>query len=286
MKDELKYIGEKIIKNDRTLAGNLENPSMVTYTKKSTGLTVDVSERVEFNAELIRYFGRALFEDRNSLIEKVADWAKRAATLNIENNVSLTDSLRAMSNFRTVIWGVFTEELEQRQFAPITMLDVSIIIDPLLDKASSVIGEVYEKHNSELMKIAYTALEELSVPVVPISKEIAVIPIVGEIDTHRAKLVMEVSLFEGTRLNLKYIILDVSGVLMIDTMVADQLFKIIESLRLTGIRTIITGIRPEIAQTIVSLGLNFDSVMTRANMQQALSELGFKQVGKLEGDKN
>lgn len=157
------------------------------------------------------------------------------------------------------------------------MLDVSKMLDPLFDKVSSIIGEVYEQHNNRLMKIAYTALEELSVTVVPVAETIAVIPLVGAIDTHRAKLIMDISLNEGARLKLKHIILDVSGVPLIDTMVADQIFHIVNALRLTGIKAMITGIHPEIAQTIVSLGLDFGDIKTRATLQQALKELGFTQ---------
>jgi rsbT co-antagonist protein RsbR len=92
--------------------------------------------------------------------------------------------------------------LEQRQFAAITMLDVSKIIDLLIDKISRIYGEVYEEHNNKLMRVAYTALEELTVPVVPIVEGIAIIPIIGDIDTHRARLIMDISLNEGERLKL------------------------------------------------------------------------------------
>jgi rsbT co-antagonist protein RsbR len=227
-------------------------------------------------AEIIRYFGQALCGDIESSAKKVQDWSERAAKIGLEYRISLSDMLRAISVYRTVIWEAFSEELKQRQFAAVTMLDVSKILDPLLDKISSIIGEKYEKHSDKLMTIAHAALEELSVPVVSIVEGLAVIPLVGAIDTHRAKLILEISLSEGTRLHLSHLILDVSGVPIIDTMVADQLFKIVKALRLTGIEAILTGIRPEIAQTIVNLGLSFGEIKTRANMHQALHELGFR----------
>ncbi|HWO98918.1 MAG TPA: STAS domain-containing protein [Bacillus sp. (in: firmicutes)] len=278
MKDELRYIGEKIVENNYTLAQNVADLQDAEYTQRLEYGGLPLSERIENRAEIIRYLGMALYEDLNDVSEKVTAWGEKAAQLAIQYNVPLSDFLRAISTYRTVIWNVFTEELEQRQFTPITMLDVSKIIDPFLDKISSIVGEIYENHTHRLMKIAYTALEELSVPVVPIAEGIAVIPIVGEIDTHRSKLIMDVSLSEGARLKLKHIILDISGVPIIDTMVADKIFQIVKALRLTGIETIITGIRPETAQTIVALGLSFSDIKTRANMQQALKELGFRQV--------
>jgi rsbT co-antagonist protein RsbR len=281
MKQELRYIGEKIVKKHLNLAQNVFKLIDAEYTESLTNAGMPRPTLLEYRAELMCYFGQALYEGKDAMTAKVIDWGKKAANFAIQYNVSLSDSLRAVSFYRTVIWNVFTEELEQKQFAAITMLDVSKIIDTLLDIVCGTIGEVYEEHNSRLMTVAYTALEELSVPVVPIIEGIAVIPLVGAIDTNRAQLIMEVSLNEGTRLKLSEIIFDVSGVLFIDTMVAHQIYRVVESLRLIGINTSITGIRPEIAQTIVSLGMDFSKLKTRANMRQALQEIG---IGWMERD--
>ncbi|MGM0860259.1 MAG: STAS domain-containing protein [Bacillota bacterium] len=276
MKDELKYIGEKIVQYEKALAQNVADIEINSLGRR---LEEDrqASPGITYREQLITYLGQALYQDMQEVTERILEWSKQAGEMFIRLNVSLSESLRAISFYRTVIWDVFTEELEQRKFAAITMLDVSKMLDPLFDKVSSIIGEVYEQHNNRLMKIAYTALEELSVTVVPVAETIAVIPLVGAIDTHRAKLIMDISLNEGARLKLKHIILDVSGVPLIDTMVADQIFHIVNALRLTGIKAMITGIHPEIAQTIVSLGLDFGDIKTRATLQQALKELGFTQ---------
>lgn len=286
MKEELRYIGEKIVENELVLANKIYQLVDSKYTQSLKNSGVPKVELFEYRGELIRYFGQALFEDRELIHNKVIDWGKKAAAFAIRYDVSLSNALRAVSYYRTVIWDVFTEELKNKQFAAVTLLDVSKIIDPLLDKVFSVIGEVYENRSKDLMKVAYTALEELSVPVVPIIDGIAAIPLVGEIDKNRAHLIMEISLNEGTRLNLKTIIFDVSGVPIIDTMVAHQIFKIITALKLTGTQAIISGIRPEIAQTIVSLGLDFKKVQTTATLQQALNQLGLTIIPKHRNSKN
>ncbi|RFU65069.1 STAS domain-containing protein [Peribacillus glennii] len=286
MKEELRYIGEKIVENESVLAEKIYQLIDSEYTKGLNKAGAPQAILIEYRGELIKYFGEALYSDQDLINKKVTDWGVKAATFAIKYDVSLSNALRAVSFYRTVIWDVFTEELKKKQFAAITMLDVSKIIDPLLDKVFSVIGEVYENRSNELMKIAYTALEELSVPVVPIIDDIAVIPIVGSIDTNRAQLIMETSLNQGTKLNLHTVLFDVSGVPIIDTMVADQMFKIIKALKLTGIQAMITGIRPEIAQTIVSLGLDFKDVETAATLQQALNHLGLSIDSKPQYGKN
>jgi rsbT co-antagonist protein RsbR len=280
MKHELRYIGQKINQNQYSLAEQVILNQDANHKQRLDESGLPLSERLGYRAELIGYFGQALYDEIDEISEKIAGWGEKAADVALQYDISLSDTLRSIGSYRTVIWNAFTEELEQRQFAPVTMLDVSKIIDPLIDMVFSIVSEVFEAHNKRIMNIAFTALEELSVPVVPITEGIAAIPIVGDIDTHRAKLIMEVSLNEGARLNLTNVILDVSGVAMIDTMVADKLFQIVKALELTGIKTIITGIRPEIAQTITNLGLDFGGIRTRAHMQQALRELGLRQITK------
>ncbi|SDM55374.1 STAS domain-containing protein [Sediminibacillus halophilus] len=278
MKHELEYIGNKVVNMHQELAGNLEKIMDDDYTNSLVNAGMPKEDRTEFRAELIKYLGESLFKGSEAMLPAVEDWGRRVSDFTIRYNVKLSDALRAVSFYRRVIWDAVTRELESRRFAPITMLDVSKIVDPLLDKVSAVIGNVYEEHNDRLMKVAYSALEELSVPVVPVAPGIAAVPIVGEIDTHRAQLITEIVLKEGTNLELDFVILDISGVPMIDTMVSDQIFQILKALSLIGIKAIITGIRPEVAQTIGNLGLDYKGVTTRATLQQALAELGFKQV--------
>ncbi|MDP4164913.1 MAG: STAS domain-containing protein, partial [Bacillota bacterium] len=95
----------------------------------------------------------------------------------------------------------------------------------------------------------------------------------GDLDTKRAQQLMDRALEQGTNYNLTYMIIDLSGVPIIDTMVADQLFKVISSLKLVGIETCLTGIRPEIAQTMVNLGIDFKSILTFSSLHQALGNL-------------
>jgi rsbT co-antagonist protein RsbR len=116
---------------------------------------------------------------------------------------------------------------------------------------------------------------ELSIPIIRVKEDIGVLPLIGDLDTRRAQELMNKALREGTKFNLSYFIIDLSGVPIIDTMVADQIFKVIDALMLTGIKSILTGIRPEIAQTIVHLGidLNQKGITIFSSLHQALKNL-------------
>ncbi|MGB8268087.1 MAG: STAS domain-containing protein, partial [Priestia megaterium] len=120
---------------------------------------------------------------------------------------------------------------------------------------------------------AQSAFLELSVPVVPLAKGMAILPLIGNIDTERANYLMEETLKSVNRLQLQRLILDLSGVYIIDTMVADRIFKVIDSLKLLGVETILTGIRPEVAQTIVSIGIDFSSLTIKSSLQKAIEDV-------------
>ncbi|MCA1065809.1 STAS domain-containing protein [Rossellomorea sp. AcN35-11] len=116
-------------------------------------------------------------------------------------------------------------------------------------------------------------IRELSSPVILIDKRTGVLPLIGDIDTGRAKYILENTLAECVDKNVGHLFIDLSGVIMVDTMVAHQLFQIIHSLSLIGVKSTVSGIRPEIAQTAVQLGISFDNISVTSTLEKALSEV-------------
>ncbi|WP_419883575.1 STAS domain-containing protein [Peribacillus sp. B-H-3] len=273
MESELKYIGKKIVENQLKLAKNLGSLQGSEYSERLKYSDASKEQLIEWRSMLISYLGASLYGNKQEIEKKVKDWARMIGEYSIRNHVPLVDTLRALTYYRSVIWDAFTEELEKRQFAAITMLDVSKKIDPLLDSITEIFGDGFEKHNKNLMNIAYSALEELSVPIVPVYDNTAIVPVIGEIDPDRAKLIMDITLRESTKLNLKVLIIDLSGVPMIDETATHKIAEIINALKLTGVEAILTGIRPRIAQTIIRLGLDFQSFNIRGSLRQILNEL-------------
>lgn len=110
-------------------------------------------------------------------------------------------------------------------------------------------------------------LSELALPIIPVYKHILAVPLIGVIDSSRAQQMIERLLDEITMLKAQMVILDLTGVPLIDTGVAHHLLKTVHSARLLGARVIIVGIRGEIAQTMVHLGIDLSEITTRANLQ-------------------
>ncbi|MGI9861252.1 STAS domain-containing protein [Moorella naiadis] len=144
----------------------------------------------------------------------------------------------------------------------------------LLRTALQTQREVIEKQNEALM--------ELSTPVIPLMQDILLLPLIGTIDTRRAKEIMDNLLAGIVQYQAEVALIDISGVPVVDTQVAHHLIKTVKAARLLGSRCILVGIRPELAQTIVRLGIDFQDIITKNNLQAGLV-LAFRWLGyKLE----
>jgi rsbT co-antagonist protein RsbR len=123
----------------------------------------------------------------------------------------------------------------------------------------------------ELIDAQETVLRELSTPLLPIADGVLAMPLVGTIDSNRAQMVME-SLLEGVAYyQAEVAILDITGVKVIDTQVADALMRTAQAVRLLGASVVLTGIQPGIAQTLVHLGVDLSGIVTRSTLQSGIA---------------
>lgn len=124
------------------------------------------------------------------------------------------------------------------------------------------------------------AIREASVPVLPVTKTTLVMPLVGSIDTERLENIKDRVLQSLNRTNVRYLLLDITGVPIVDTEVAQGLLAIARTTRLLGCETLLIGVRPEVAQSIVGLGLDLSNLRTAADLQAALqtNEFGLNQA--------
>ncbi len=148
----------------------------------------------------------------------------------------------------------------------------------LLDNLGLFTTEVYQKGRDELIRRQQQELLELSTPVVRIWNGILALPLIGVLDSARTQIVMETLLKEIVSTGSQIAIIDITGVPMVDTLVAQHLLKTIAAARLMGADCIISGIRPQIAQTIVHLGVDLGDVVTKATLAEAL-RLALRRTG-------
>ena len=123
----------------------------------------------------------------------------------------------------------------------------------------------------QIIQLQAAALRELFTPLIPISDDVVAMPLVGAVDTRRAQQVIEALLQGVAASRARIVILDITGVPVVDTQVANALLQAAQSVRLLGAQVLLTGIRPEVAQTLVGLGIDLGGLVTRATLQDGIT---------------
>lgn len=175
----------------------------------------------------------------------------------------ITDGLQA---FRKVTIDYLLENLDQvdsNYFSQI-LKSVDQWVEPLIRQLVNEYSGSWE----HIVSLQRVALQELSAPLIPVMDKITVMPLIGTIDTDRAKLIME-NLLEGVIThNSEVVLIDITGVPVVDTMVAHHIIQAAEAVRLIGATCILVGIRPEISQTIVNLGIDLGAFPTKSSLKK------------------
>jgi rsbT co-antagonist protein RsbR len=148
----------------------------------------------------------------------------------------------------------------------------------LLDKLGLHTVKAFQTTREEVIGRQQTELLELSTPVVKLWDGILALPMIGTLDSARTQIVMESLLQKIVETESQIAIIDITGVPTVDTLVAQHLLKTVTAIRLMGADCIISGVRPQIAQTIVHLGVDLQGVTTKANLADALA-LALKRSG-------
>jgi len=150
------------------------------------------------------------------------------------------------------------------------LYESTLVISKLMDNLGIVTFETFIKGREEVILRQTSEISEISTPVIRVWDGIVALPIIGTLDSSRTQIVMENLLQEIVNTGSTLAILDISGVPAVDSLVAQHLLKTVAATRLMGAECIISGIRPEIAQTVVHLGIDLSTIVTKATLASAL----------------
>jgi rsbT co-antagonist protein RsbR len=196
---------------------------------------------------------------------------------------------RAKQGFSTSETATFVLSLKQPIFAlvrrehandPAAMFDEIWKSTQLVDKLALITADSFQATREKFIARQQEELMELSTPVVKLWDGILALPIIGTLDSARTQVVMESLLQAVVQTNSRVAIIDITGVPTVDTLVAQHLLKTITAARLMGADCIISGVRPQIAQTIVHLGIDLAGVITKAKLSDAFA-LALQRTGQM-----
>ena len=165
---------------------------------------------------------------------------------------------------------------------PAALASQLLPVSELLDALAMHTIRTFQKSREAVIKRQQEELLELSTPVVKLWDGVLALPMIGTLDSQRTQVVMESLLQRIVDTGSEIAIIDITGVPTVDTLVAQHLLKTVTAIRLMGADCIISGVRPQIAQTIVHLGLDLQGVVTKANLADALA-LALRRLGLTVG---
>ncbi|WP_437528459.1 PAS domain S-box protein [Sorangium sp. So ce726] len=248
---------EQIVQRAPALISRLTPDGRVVYTNTTCERIIGYKLEEVIGQELlpILYPGE--------LMEPVKEYLRIAAEGGDVQDYELALRTRD-GELRTLTWNSF------HRFGPDGELleVVSLGVDVTARKASEA---AHQRLQEQIIAMQAAALVALSTPLIPISKGVVVMPIIGSIDEERARQIMETLLSGISRSQASTAILDITGVATVDQGVAHALLQAARAARMLGAQVVLTGIRPDVAQTLVSLGTHLEGIVTRGTLESGIA---------------
>lgn len=207
----------------------------------------------------------SLLESHEAYESRLQDFSEKVVRL----GWSITYVTKAIDYFAEIVY----EGMKQQ--GTITQENMDGFIHEFANWATPIRNstlDIYSKTWERTVSLQKIALQELSASLIPVFDKVSVMPLVGTIDTERAKLIMENLLDGVVRHRAEVVLLDITGVPVVDTMVAHHIIQAADAVRLVGAKCMLVGIRPEIAQTIVTLGINLNDFTTTSTLQRGVEQ--------------
>ena len=226
----------------------------------------------EENGALIEAISCIYIQEKDQYREYINHRASKVAERRAKEGFPLHENIRGFSNARKVYWNAIQRFIRSTELS-VTVENVAIWTNDMNTAFDYIIqnfARYYHEHTKEILAAQQALISALSSPVIPIKKGIGVLPLIGAIDQQRAAIILESTLKQSTEKGLSILFIDLSAVPILDKVVAQQLYQLLLALKLVGVEAIFSGIRPELAQTAISLGTNFTGIKTYSTLSQAL----------------
>jgi rsbT co-antagonist protein RsbR len=207
------------------------------------------------------------------------DYARRMAERGVLRAMTSEQILGGMLTLRDVYGRTLADKYQRDMERLYRALD---IYEPVANKILSIVAIAFIEERERIVRQQQEAIRELSTPVLQVRPGLLILPIIGVLDSLRARQLTE-QLLRAIRANrAKMIVIDMTGVPAVDSKVANHLLQTVDASRLMGAKVIVTGLTPEIAQTIVTIGVDLSRIVTVNDLQGGIEEaerlLGYRVI--------
>jgi rsbT co-antagonist protein RsbR len=262
------HLGELILLHQSNLLDGWLASLLARMGRRDAGTETELRQQASRFLSLI---GKALQETGSADIEGAA-WQDVDSLLGdisatrVRQGYSSVETANFVFSLKAPVIAHLRRALEDNGSA---LIDAILATNELFDRLGLVTVAAYQKTREQVILRQQQDLLELSTPVVELWDNVLALPLIGTLDSARTQVVMESLLQKIVDTGASIAIIDITGVPTVDTLVAQHLLKTVAAARLMGADCIISGIRPQIAQTIVHLGVNLEDITTKATLADA-----------------
>ncbi|RST75126.1 STAS domain-containing protein [Siminovitchia acidinfaciens] len=239
------------------------------YSSTNTDVINSLKQR---NYEFHKQFCQVFVESGPHFFNELEEWVTKTAR--DEEHIKTPPHLILREFFRTQeqYLDLLSEfaDLQKENYSFEKMNSLNRLVVQTFAKIITWFRKEQHTYIQQKLRAQQELIDELGSPVIRLNKDLALLPLVGDIDTERAQNLIENALNQCAEGQFSHLLIDLSGVVVVDTMVAQQIFQLIEALGLIGVTSTLSGIRPEIAQTAVQLGIDFSSVSVASTLEEAM----------------
>jgi rsbT co-antagonist protein RsbR len=232
-----------------------------------------IEQSVKTNIKFLTFLGDTLNLSNDEVAEKFIEWHKAQQLIQKNYQFSyeeMANLLRPYPQTRLQLINMLTKISLAEGLSTEEVVSVNNRLSYLLDLSIMETMLEREKLAHEENKRNQKIITELSSPVVPLQQGLAILPLIGEFDYERSEHIMNDVIPKIAELKIKNLIIDFSGIATIDAEIATRIFNVNKVLGLIGIKTMLTGIRPDLAINVISAGIDMSTLNTYGSVQQAI----------------
>ncbi|WP_423406805.1 STAS domain-containing protein [Heyndrickxia sp. MSNUG] len=234
---------------------------------------LEINQAIEVYTEYLGFLGETIKKSDETTPEALLEWSRNNGEREAAKGGRISDIILRYPPTRLVFIDKMAEICLRHDLKVEDIIWINKRVNNMLDISINETVFAFERQNSKLMKEVQDEVNILSTPVVPVQENIAVLPLVGKMDHDRATLIMERAVPLVAKQKIQCLIIDFSGIVTIDATIAKHVFDIHNVLRLLGVDSIATGMRPELAQAAVEGGVDFSSIKTFSTVKQAIESI-------------
>jgi rsbT co-antagonist protein RsbR len=233
----------------------------------------DIVQAKKVYVEFLEFLSDSIYCTEGSIPEKLLEWSRENGEKTAATHHRISDILIRYPDTRMVFADFILNISIEHGLNTKEVVLILKRVHQMLDVSMNETVIAFERRSEELLLKTKTELRELSTPIVPVQDGLAVLPLIGSMDADRTEHLMNSVLPKIPELKIERLIIDFSGIVAIDSEVASHIFNVYRVLGLLGIDVLVTGLRPELAISAVSEGIDFTSIKTFANVKQAIESI-------------